>query len=59
MRRKLLHYFKSHPIRPITSYGLGEIIGNRLMTVRIVKWALKIRGLDITYVPKRRSSPRL
>jgi hypothetical protein len=53
MRRKLLHYFKSHPIHLITSYGLGEIIGNRLMTVRIIKWALKIRGLDITYVPKR------
>jgi hypothetical protein len=27
MKRKLLHYFESHLIRVVTSYGLGEIIG--------------------------------
>jgi hypothetical protein len=50
MQRKLLHYFKSHPIRVVTSYGLGEIIRNCLTTGRIAKWALEHMGLDITYV---------
>jgi hypothetical protein len=49
---KLLHYFESHPIHVITSYGLGEIIGNCLTTERIVKWTLELMGLDITYAPQ-------
>jgi uncharacterized protein YchJ len=36
----------------VTSYGLREIIGNRLAMGRIAKWALKLMGLNITYVPQ-------
>jgi hypothetical protein len=32
MKCNLLHYFKSDPIRVITSFRLGEIIGNQLTT---------------------------
>jgi hypothetical protein len=32
----------------ITSFGLSEIIGNHLATGRITKWALELKGLDIT-----------
>jgi hypothetical protein len=49
---KLLHYFESHPIHVITSYGLGEIIGNYLAMGRIAKWALKLMWLDIAHVPQ-------
>jgi hypothetical protein len=52
MKRKLLHYFKSHPIRVVTSFGLGEIIGNQLIMGRIAKWALEFMGLNIAYVPQ-------
>jgi hypothetical protein len=34
----------------VTSHGLGEIVGNRLTTGRIAKWALELMGLDIIYV---------
>jgi hypothetical protein len=51
IKRKLLHYFESHPIHVITSYGLGEIIGNRLAMGRIAKLALELMGLEISYVP--------
>jgi hypothetical protein len=34
----------------VTSLGLREIVENRLTTGRIVKWALKLTGLNITYV---------
>jgi hypothetical protein len=36
-KRKLLHYFESRPIRVITSFRLGEIIGNCLAMGRIAK----------------------
>jgi hypothetical protein len=51
MKCKLLHYFESHPIRVVTSFGLREVVGNRLTTGRI-EWALKLIGLDITNVPQ-------
>jgi hypothetical protein len=50
MKRKLLHYFKSHPTHVVTSFGLEEIVRNCLTTGRIAKSALKLMGLDITYV---------
>jgi hypothetical protein len=34
----------------VTSFGLGEILGNHLATGRIAKWALELMGLNITYV---------
>jgi hypothetical protein len=42
---KLLHYFESHTIWVVTSFGLGEILGNRLTTGRITKWALELMTL--------------
>jgi hypothetical protein len=50
MKRKLLHYFESHPIHVVTSFGLGEIVTDRLSMGMIAKWALELMGLDITYV---------
>jgi hypothetical protein len=52
MKHKLLHYFKSHPVHVVTSHRLGEIIGNHLATGRIIKWALELVGLNITYIPQ-------
>jgi hypothetical protein len=51
-KRKLLHYIESHPICVVSSFGLGEIIRNRLAIGRITKWALELMGLDIAYVPQ-------
>jgi hypothetical protein len=50
MKCKLMHYFESHPIHVVTSFGLGEIVGIHLATGRIVKWDVKLMGLDITYM---------
>jgi ribonuclease HI len=52
MKHKLLHYFESHPIWVVNSFGLREIIRNRLTMGRIAKWALELMGLDLAYVPK-------
>jgi hypothetical protein len=51
-KRKLCHYFESHPVRVVTSFPLGEVVQNRDATGRITKWALELMGEGITYVPR-------
>jgi hypothetical protein len=50
--RKLLHYFKSHPVRVVASHDFEEIVGNCLATRRIIMWELELMGLNIIYVPQ-------
>ena len=49
--QKLLHYFTDHEVTVVTSYPLGDIVHNRNATGRISKWALKLMGHDIRYIP--------
>ena len=49
--RKLLHYFTDHEVAVVTSYPLGDIIRNRNVIGRISKWAVKLMGRDIRYIP--------
>ena len=49
--QKLLHYFTNHEVTVVTSYPLGDIILNRDATGRISKWALKLMGHDMRYIP--------
>ena len=37
-KRKLRHYFESHPVIVVTSFPLGEVIQNQDATGRITKW---------------------
>jgi hypothetical protein len=39
-RRKLRHYFESHPVTVVSSFPLGEIIQCREASGRIAKWAV-------------------
>ncbi|XP_066316238.1 uncharacterized protein [Miscanthus floridulus] len=36
----------------VTSFPLGEVVQNQDATGRIVKWALKLMGLGISYAPQ-------
>ena len=49
--RKLLHYFTDHEVSVVTSYPLGDIICNYDAMGQISKWALKLMGLYIRYIP--------
>ena len=44
-RRKLRHYFESHPISVVSSFPLGN--------GRIAKWAIELMGDGITYEPRK------
>ena len=50
--RKLIHYFTDHEVTVVTSYPLGDIICNRNTAGQISKWALKLMGHDIRYIPR-------
>ena len=49
--RKLQHYFTNHEVTVVTSYPLGDIIHNYDAVGRISKWALKLMGHDMRYIP--------
>ena len=49
--QKFLHYFTDHEVAVVTSYPLGDIICNHDAVGWISKWALKLMGHDIRYIP--------
>ena len=51
-KRKLRHYFESHPVTVVTSFSLGVVVQNRDATGRIAKWALELMGQGISYAPR-------
>jgi hypothetical protein len=50
-RRKLRHYFESHPVTMVSSFPLGEIIQCQEASGRIAKWAVEIMGETISFAP--------
>ena len=52
-RRKLRHYFKSHPVTVVSSFPLGEIIQCREASGRIAKWAVELMGETLSFVPRK------
>jgi ribonuclease HI len=53
MRRKLRHYFESHPVTVVSTFPLGEIIQCREASGRIAKWAVEILGETILFAPRK------
>jgi ribonuclease HI len=52
-RRKLRHYFESHPVTMVSSFPLGEIIQCREASGRIAKWAVELMGKTISFAPRK------
>ena len=48
-KRKLRHYFESHPVTVVMSFPLGEVVQNQDAMGRITKWALELMGQGIMY----------
>jgi hypothetical protein len=43
-KRKLRHYFNTHPITMVSMYPIGEVIQNPEVEERIAKWVLDLMG---------------
>jgi hypothetical protein len=43
-QRKLRHYFDSHHVIVVTSYGLGEILHNADAVGQVAKWSVELMG---------------
>jgi ribonuclease HI len=52
-RRKLRHYFESHPLIVVSSFPLGEIIQCRETSGRIAKWEVELMGETISLAPRK------
>jgi ribonuclease HI len=52
-RRKLRHYFESHPVTVVSSFPLGEIIQCREASGRIAKWGVELMGETISFAPRK------
>jgi ribonuclease HI len=52
-RRKLRHYFESHPVTVVSSFPLGEIIKCREASGRIAKWVVELMGETISFAPRK------
>jgi hypothetical protein len=52
-RRKLRHYFESHPVTVVSSFPLGEIIQCREASGRIAKWTVEHMGEMISFAPQK------
>jgi hypothetical protein len=51
VKRKLRHYFESHPVTVMTSFPLSEVVYNQDTIGRFTKWTLKLMGHGISYAP--------
>ena len=51
-KRKLRHYFESHPVTVVMSFPLGEVVQSQEAPGRTVKWALKLVDQGITYASR-------
>ena len=52
-RRKLRHYFESHPVTVVSSFPLGEIIQNQEASGRIAKWAIELIWEALSFAPQK------
>ena len=48
-KRKLRHYFESHPMTVVTSFPLSKVVQSQDATGRTTKWALELMDHDIMY----------
>jgi hypothetical protein len=52
-RRKLHHYFESHPVTVVSYFPLGAIVQNREASGRVAKWAVELMRETLSFSPRK------
>jgi hypothetical protein len=52
-RRKLRHYFESHPVTVVSSFSLGEIVQSKETSGRVAKWTVELMGEALSFAPRK------
>ena len=52
VKKKLQHYFQSHPIIVVTNYLIRKILSNPDLSGRLTKWAIELGINEIKYIPR-------
>jgi hypothetical protein len=50
--RKLRHYFQAHKIKVASSYPLGDILHNKDVNGRVIKWSVELGVFSIEFTPQ-------
>jgi hypothetical protein len=56
-RRKLWHYFESHPVLVVLSFPLGEIVQNKEALGRVSKWVVELMGWTLSFALRKAIQP--
>ena len=51
-KKKLSHYFETHPITMITDFPIKQILSKSDLSGKLTKWAIDLGLYDIRYVPR-------
>ena len=51
-KKKLCHYFETHPIIVITDFPIKQILSKPDLSSRLMKWAIDLEVYEICYVPR-------
>ena len=51
-KKKLLHYFETHPITVVTDFPIKQILSKLDLSGRLTKWAIDLGIYDIRYIPR-------
>ena len=52
--RKLRHYFQERRITVVSNFPLGEILHNRNINGRVVKWSVELGEFEIKYARRQK-----
>ena len=50
-KKKLCHYFETHPITVITDFPIKQILRKPNLSSRLTKWVIDLGIYDVCYVP--------
>ena len=49
-KKKLMHYFESHPVTVVMNYPIRQILSKPYFSGRLMKWAIELGIYEVKYI---------